>query len=310
MEKFTNWRDKGTGIAPFLPTPPPLSQEKGLGLVLNNVKFVFKAVCVFPLALLALMMPEMVSKKLWLIVMKVLFSWSIQVAAQGVKKRDQRGELPATGHVYVVNCNCPLDALVLWFLAQGPVAFCVPLIRGKSTRVFQLSVWQFFEFALNSGQIHGDLSSFREVETVSQLKNQVVYVFAEGTTSNGKSVLPFAFSQESWLDLLDQRSATAGSSSSYNSSTRLSTPKVDINAIQLKVNSSLTTPLRIDRWKYLVRASSQGVSYKCKMIKSVEPQLEKVRTALVGGDKFRLVGKELNFESKLRFVKEFASRRR
>ncbi|SCU83964.1 LAFA_0D07096g1_1 [Lachancea sp. 'fantastica'] len=311
MEKFTNWRDKGTGIAPFVPTPPPLLQEKGLTGALNNVKFVLKAICVLPLVILALVSPCWISKIIWSSILKIMVSWSSQLTTQGVKKRDQRGELPsADSGIYLANCSSPFDAVALWLLAQGPTAFCVPLTNGKTSRIVQLTFWQFVKFALNNGQLSGDESNFQQVTTVSQLKGHVVYFFAEGTTSNGKSVLPFELNQEAWDDFLGLKNTGVGSSSSYSGNNRSTDANVKVHTIHLKINSSLTTPLRLDKWKYLVRASTQGVSYKCKIVKSVGTDLSKVRAALVGGDKFRLVGKELNTDSKRKFIKEFASRRR
>ncbi|CEP60326.1 lysophosphatidic acid acyltransferase LOA1 LALA0_S01e08152g [Lachancea lanzarotensis] len=313
MEKFTNWRDKGTGIAPFVPTPPPLSQERGLTGALNNLKFVLKAICVLPLVLVALILPESISKNIWPTILKVLVNWSSQLTTQGVKKRDQRGELPtADSGIYLANCSSPFDAVALWFLAQGPVAFCVPLGNGKQSRIVQLGIWQFLQFALNNGQLRQDESHFQQIKTKSQLKGHVVYLFAEGTTSNGKSVLPFGLTQETWDEFLGQKSINTASSTSYSgdNNNRQVAADVKVHAILLKINSSLTTPLKLDKWKYLVRASAQGVSYKCRIIKSVGPELTKARAALVGGDKFRLVGKELNTESKRKFIKEFGSRRR
>ncbi|SCV06045.1 LANO_0H20890g1_1 [Lachancea nothofagi CBS 11611] len=312
MEKFTNWRDKGTGIAPFLPTPPYLAQEKGFQAVLSVSKFVLKTICALPVIILALASswaPGRVSKTLWGVVAKIVCNWNLQVAIQGVKRRDKQSKLPAVNEVYVVNCSSPLDCVVLWFLAQGPAAFCIPSVRGKTVRFFHLTIWQFVKFTLNNGELPV-LASLAEVDNIAQLKNRVVYLFAEGTTSNGKSILPFTVSQESWDAFLGNKPETGISTSSNAGSRHSNLSKVKCQAIHLKINSSLTTPLRVSKWRFLVRVSTQGVNCKCKISEPIDSDLIKIRKTMCGGDKFKLVGKELTIDSKRSFVKEFGHRRR
>ncbi|SCU80041.1 LADA_0B04720g1_1 [Lachancea dasiensis] len=312
MEKFTNWRDKGTGIAPFLPTPPPLSQEKGFEAFGNNVRLIIKLVCTIPIVLLALITPASISKPLWRIIMQIVCGWNVQVAIQGVKRRDQQDKLPCADEIYVVNYSSPLDCLALWFLARGSVSFCIPIVREKAVHIVQLSFWQFITFTLNNGQVNNNGTLLPEVtDPAKHLKGRVCYVFAEGTTSNGKSILPFALTQLAWDEFINRRytSSVGVSSSSSTGFKCQGANSARVQTIHLKINGSLTTPLKVGFWRYLVRASTQGVTYKCKISEPVGPDLAQIRTSLAGGDKFKLVGRDLNLESKRKFVQEFGDRR-
>lgn len=59
-----------------------------------------------------------------------------------------------------------------------------------------------------------------------------------------------------------------------------------------------------------MRMSSTGVNYKCKISEPTSGKIDELRTVMCGGDKYKLVGKELNVASKKRFVKAYGDRRR
>ncbi|CUS21881.1 LAQU0S04e02938g1_1 [Lachancea quebecensis] len=310
MEKFTNWRDKGTGIAPFLPTPPPLAQEKGLKGFLGGLSLALKLTLAFPIVLVALLLKwTPVYRPMWKAAVKLVFAWKLQVSVQGVKSRKQGPQfMPTKGKVYVVNYTSPLDPLALWLIARGPVAFCVPNSRRKTISLNRLSLWDLVKFTLGGSTWDSTQPDYQEVKSAMELSNYVTYIFAEGTTSNGKSVLPFVITQQFWNDFLGE--PTVGSSSSVKAPSSVATRDAEVRAVHIKINGSLTTPLRVNKWRYLARASSQGVTYKCRISEPLGHDLEKTRVALCGGDKFKLVGKELNTESKMKFAVEYGSRRR
>lgn len=311
MEKFTNWRDKGTGIAPFLPTPPPISQENGVKAFFNGLKLSLKLILILPIILVAVVAKwTPVSRPLWKLAAILLCNWDVQVSVDGVKRRDQRSKhLPSKGQIYVVNYSSPLDCFVLWFISQGSIALCIPINDGKTVSMHQLSMLEFVSFTLNGSLWESGNPAHRIVKNVEELKNQVCYVFAEGTTSNGKSVLPFSITQDFWDSFLDVNAAGSSSSSKTQVSKSSATQR-QVQVINLKINSSLTTPLSVGKWRYLLRVSTQGVSYKCKISDRFQPNLEKMRIALCGGDKFKLVGKELNADSKRKFAAKYGSRKR
>ncbi|GAV52187.1 hypothetical protein ZYGR_0AG01780 [Zygosaccharomyces rouxii] len=285
MEKYTSWRDKGTGIAPFL--PPPVSNPGFGTLLLQTLLFVMKLVILLPL-LISYGISHSKSILSW--ILGFLFGWKLDVIVQGVKRRDLGNprNYPQKGKLYLCNSTSALDALALDMISQGPSCFLVP----HDHTIFKMNRNQYFEFA-QSGSL--DASRFgHEVGNIRQLKNTVNFMFAEGTCSNGKSVLPFALNETELLEFLQlpetDRSAT-------------------LQSIQLKVNGSLVTPLEVNQYKYLTTMYTRGVHFKIKLN---EPQklvpLEELRASLNDSNKFKLVSKTLNVESKRRFVQEYSSK--
>lgn len=285
MEKYTNWRDKGTGIAPFI--PPPVSNPGFGTLLLQTLLFAFKFIILIPL-IISYEVSHSKSVLSW--ILGFLFGWKLDVTIQGVKRRDLGNvrHYPQRGRLYLCNSTSALDALVLDMIAQGPSCFLVP----QDHIIFKMNKNQYFKFA-QSGSL--DASKFgREVGNIRQLKNTVNFMSAEGTCSNGKSVLPFALNETELLEFLQlpetDRSAT-------------------LQSIQLKINGSLVTPLRFNKFKYLVTMITRGVHFKIKLN---EPQklvpLEGVRASLNDNNKFKLVSKTLNLDSKRRFVQEYSSK--
>ncbi|SCW02363.1 LAFE_0F04786g1_1 [Lachancea fermentati] len=309
MEKFTNWRDKGTGIAPFFPVTPPLSQEKGFRSFLSNVITTLKLIVALPfLPFVYLLQFLNLSKPICTLVLKIICGWNIQTNVQGVKRRDQGPEhMPGVGRYFFVNYSSPLDCIALWLIAKGPVTFCIPRMKGKKVTMYRLSLIEALKFALK-GSIFENETSFQIIDKVDEAKDYVTYIFPEGTTSNGKSVLPFALTQEFMDEFLG---IEEGFSSSAQKPINLNLHKRKVvQTIQLKINATLTTPLPISAWNYLNRMSSQGVTFKCKINEPCTTKVDEVRTALCGGDKYSLVGKDLNVDSKTKFIKEFGNRRR
>ncbi|CAR26208.1 hypothetical protein ZYGR_0H00150 [Zygosaccharomyces rouxii] len=285
MEKYTSWRDKGTGIAPFL--PPPVSNPGFGTLLLQTLLFAVKLVILLPL-LITYGVSNSKSVLGW--ILGFLFGWKLDVTVQGVKRRDL-GNLrnyPQKGKLYLCNSTSALDALALDMISQGPSCFLVP----QDHTIFKMNKNQYFEFA-QTGSL--DASRFgHEVGNIRQLKNTVNFMFLEGTCSNGKSVLPFALNETELLEFLQlpetDRSAT-------------------LQSIQLKINGSLVTPLKVNKFKYLVTMYTRGVHFKIKLN---EPQklvpLEGLRASLNDNNKFKLVSRTLNVESKRRFVQEYSSK--
>ena len=145
--------------------------------------------------------------------------------------------------------------------------------------------------------LDGSLSAKKhgqEINDFNKLKNTALFMFPEGTCSNGKSVLPFNFSQDVFTEMIE------------------SVEYLNIKIIQLKVNNSLVTPLGVSSgFKYLIRVISKGVNIKYKINNdNIKPSLEIIRIALNDGDKYKLVSKSLNIVSKGKFTDEFKIYRR
>lgn len=284
MEKYSSWRDEGTGIPPFLPERG-LPSANLLHLVVRWLQYV-----IISLASIILV-PFLGLDSVYQTRMLSLYKIETDVQVDGVKKRQicKEKHFPKPGCLYVANALSPFDALALRSLVdkKNECNFIVP--REDSLYTIQLEDW--YQFALDGAlgtRIDNRLVEIKDLETVCNGK--VNFLFAEGTTSNGKSVLPFEVQPKLLQDLID----VCGSK---------------VKSISLKLHAKITTPLKPkSAFKYKLGCMSQGVRYKVRISEDVDrPDVRKLRINLVGGDEYKLVGKKLDFRSKLRFSQVYYS---
>lgn len=284
MEKFTNWRDKGTGIAPFL--PPTVGSPSFASQLGYTIIFILKCIILLP----GLILYKITASKVigsWML--SFLFNWKVDLNVQGVKRRElnKAAHYPQRDRIYICNSSSALDALVLDMIAQGPSWFLIPF----ENVLYKMNKEQYMNFALD-GSLNAKKFG-KEVSSIGQLENSVVFVFPEGTCSNGKSVLPFEITEEILREFIDP--------SNHNKS-------ATIQAIQLKVNGSLVTPLSLSKYTFFSRMLAKGVHVKVKIHEKQQiTPFENLRISLNDGNKFKLVSKTLNMESKRKFVEEYTS---
>ncbi|QLL32051.1 hypothetical protein HG536_0C02200 [Torulaspora globosa] len=283
MEKFTNWRDKGTGIAPFL--PPSVGSIGVASMVGYIVLSVLKTILISPLVAVYVLTG---SKPLFGLIAYILFDWKVDVTVQGVKRRllNKREHYPHENAVYLCNSSSAVDAHVLDSIANGEPSFLI----ARDNQLFKMSKSQYMQFALD-GSLNVKKYG-KEIHSIEKSSGQVTFIFPEGTCSNGKTVLPFEIDEEHLAEFLEPLGSN-----------------VAVQVIHLKTNASLTTPLRVSKWEFVSRAIVNGVHVKVKMH---EPQglrpLEKLRVVMNDGNKFKLVSKTLNVEAKRKFVEEYEKR--
>ncbi|QLQ82458.1 hypothetical protein HG537_0H02200 [Torulaspora globosa] len=283
MEKFSDWRDKGTGIAPFL--PPSVASISVAGKVGYTVLSVLKIILVSPLVVVYVLSG---SKIVFGIIALILFDWQVDVTVQGVKRRlvDKREHYPHGDAVYVCNSSSAVDAHVLDSIANGESQFLV----ARDNQLYRMNKSQYMQFALDGSL---DVKRYgKEIHSVEKCPDQVTFIFAEGTCSNGKTVLPFEIDDNHLAEALEPLGSNLA-----------------VQVIHLKINASLTTPLKVSKWEFISRAIVNGVHVKVKIY---EPQalkpLERLRVVMNDGNKFKLVSKTLNVEAKRKFVEEYEKR--
>ncbi|EDO16260.1 hypothetical protein Kpol_505p37 [Vanderwaltozyma polyspora DSM 70294] len=285
MEKFTDWRDKGTGIAPFL--PPTI---KGPGIGLQIVYTLYIALSCILLSPVILLYSISGNSSLLLVILKVLVGWKADIVIQDVKRKDIQPakHYPMKGSIYFCNLSSPLDAILLSLIAQNDLIFLIP----DGSVLYKMNLQQLINFIMD-----GSLSPKKfgqEFSQYAQLKNYVTYLFPEGTCSNGKTVLPFNMKQDTLDELIE-----------------VSSSSLKIKTIYLKGNNTLVTPLgSSSKFAYLIKACWKSVTMKCKINNDdVKPSLDSIRITINDGDKYKLVSKNLNIESKKKFTQEFKSYR-
>ncbi|SMN22334.1 similar to Saccharomyces cerevisiae YPR139C VPS66 Cytoplasmic protein of unknown function involved in vacuolar protein sorting [Maudiozyma saulgeensis] len=299
MEKFTNWRDKGTGIAPF---QPPTTQKEAIFFnksIITNIIFsiIYLTRCI--LLIPVLILSPFINLRLLFLTGFTSGRIKIDYQVNGVKRsqlnKDPRKYHLQKGNLYVINYSSVLAAIVLQYIAQDNRSIKY-LIPSESNDLYELTLLQFINFTMN-GQSLNVTQYGTQIKEISN-KDWINYtwcLFAEGTCSNGKSILPFQINKTS-LELVVDDSTSICS---------------EIIPVTIKVNNSLVTPLGGSSWRLLW---SLILKHKCLakikvheshlLVKEMDA-LDGVRESLNDGDKYKLVSKSLGIREKRTFVEEF-----
>lgn len=191
MEKFSNWRDKGTGISPFMPTVQTNSSA------LSKIYIIPKCLLLMvklPIFLLACIVYSVVpSQTISRFIAFVLFGLrKYDLTVEGIKRtrlNEIESAKPKVNDLVVVNYVSPIDALLVYIISNASlrdIAFLIPNSKGQ---LYEYSIVSFFNHTFSNE--FGNETSKILVKDLSKYKNKLVYVFLEGTPSNNKAVLPF-----------------------------------------------------------------------------------------------------------------------
>lgn len=215
MEKYSAWRDEGTGIPPFLP------ERNTADLNIIRIIICWIKYLIVTLAGVVLI-PFMGLGGFNRLRTCVLYSIDGDVQVDGLKRRQVRKNehYPKKDGVYACNAISPFDATLLESVIGNQTCnFMIP----REGELYSLTANEWFQFGLDGGLSWRNAKKIADVETFCQGK--VNFVFVEGTTSNGKSILPFEINSSMLEDLVTK----CGGS---------------IQTVTLKINSKLTTPLK------------------------------------------------------------------
>ncbi|KAL9001456.1 MAG: hypothetical protein Q9169_000031 [Polycauliona sp. 2 TL-2023] len=194
MEKYSQYRDKASGIAPFFPVP---AASAGIYYPFHLFLFFIR----FPLLLAAILTYFLflqwlpigsLGKKasLWLI-LGVPGLWWIDLQVDGVKKgslaQQHRSRVPQPQSIIACSSTSPIDALYL-------AAIFDPIFTASypHTRLVQpITLLQAVLNAFYPPRSHPPSNArLADLETlVRQHPNRVIAVFPECTTTNGRGIL-------------------------------------------------------------------------------------------------------------------------
>jgi len=216
MEKYSHWRDSGTGIQPFLPLKPPKSNSVLDGILyFLNTFIIGPPLAVVKLTLISIifimyLIQNVIIKLIpidsikWLFG-KILFTWEARMAlfymgfnwidSQKVTltrgRKHAKKEITKVTHGDVIVCNCQSYVDVIYFLFKFNPIYVKIYENGK---VKSLSF-------LEAIKITGSYPELKEEEGAVSLKDIIkkskekktgpIVVFPEGTTTNGKGLLKF-----------------------------------------------------------------------------------------------------------------------
>ncbi|KAA8644013.1 lysophosphatidic acid acyltransferase LOA1 [Aspergillus tanneri] len=197
MERFTQFRDRGSGIAPFLPVP---SQPLGFQLPLRVVLFLlrlplFVFVCVSYFLVLQWLPIGSLGKKasLWCI-LGVPSIWWIDLQVDGVRKgslsKQHQARIPGPGSVIASSFTSPIDAVYLAAIFDPIFTASYP----NSRQVEHISLLQAILRTFAPPRTTPSLGTrLVDIATlVERYPSRPIVTFPECTTTNGRGILPIS----------------------------------------------------------------------------------------------------------------------
>lgn len=184
MEKFLQFRDKGTGISPFQPLTCCLWNFGGVADIPMYVTRIFLFVVKTPIILVCIavyaVLPTATIANALCKVINVDFAQSV-VGVRKQNVRETQDRMPRAGDLVVANHCLPIDGLLFQAVSKGSISILMPDNEG-ALKLY--TPWSLFKHTFSG--IQGPVLS-----DIAILEGKAVFVLMEGTTSNNRGVLPF-----------------------------------------------------------------------------------------------------------------------
>ncbi len=301
MERYTQFRDKATGISPFLPVlqtnvigvnkRDDLLKTLKLNVALSFLIFIVKLVFVIPILILCLItFGQVYYLNRCLLFVMGLYSYELSIQNLRSRTNINKNFYPNKNEVFLVNFTSPLDLCVLKLISNDDFVILIPNLKGD---LVEISSLEFIQQSLK-----GDVLNKIEKIDYNKITNKIIYIFPEGTTSNGKAILPFLLTQDSLDNFI----------SNFN--------PLKIKTLGIKLYpSTLTTPLNYSIQSYLYKLLTL-LSFEIKIrinspneLDSKDSNLLKLRNSFTNNGKFKLISNELDFNKKQKFIESYVGRR-
>ncbi|KAJ5742461.1 uncharacterized protein N7511_011480 [Penicillium nucicola] len=196
MEKYSQFRDRGSGIAPFLPIPSePLGLQAPLRVFLFCFRlplFIFVTLSYF-LILQWLPIGSLGKKAALWCILGVPSIWWIDLQVDGVRKgslKQQQARLPQPGSVIASSFTSPIDAVYLAAIFDPVFTASYP----NTHQVERISLLQAVLRAFKAPSTQPapgtqllDLSTL-----IKKYPSRPIVLFPECTTTNGRGILPLS----------------------------------------------------------------------------------------------------------------------
>lgn len=189
MEKFSNFRDEGTGIAPFLPVKPFHSSATKFALYFVGFILILPSMIAI-LGYVTIIQWIPVLELLYLrFILKLIFRISsVTIYQDGDRAKSSRNGSRVflrPGSLVIANFTSPLDAIILASQYR-----CIFLINSNENRFEAMTAVAAACQALRLPQSGKTGLPLDVVVNTAKQTGAIVVYFAEGTTSNGKALLP------------------------------------------------------------------------------------------------------------------------
>ncbi|KAK9453041.1 hypothetical protein V1511DRAFT_506359 [Dipodascopsis uninucleata] len=313
MEKFSQWRDKGTGIAPFLPHPSStfahtsvrLGPSNQLPLRIGNIMLCALSVAIkMPLILvfgilhfciINAIAPSEIKKASAKVLLYSAGVWFWNVSQDGINKGNMnrnKSKMPRAGDIFISNFVSPLDALV--YASLYDAVFVIPSMNG-TMEVYGL--WGTFIAAMRLPQTSTNSrvpANFGKICAQAKQDNKIIVIFIESTTTNGRGILPPAiksFSESA--DVLSKCSNRIFPTYLRYLPADITTPLPP----QSLVHYIVSVISRWRGWSIRVRIAATGLS--STDVNVVDKAVDEI--CKIG--RIKRVGEEVGAKSKLDFIK-------
>jgi 1-acylglycerol-3-phosphate O-acyltransferase len=197
MEKYSQFRDRGSGVSPFIPHTTPVSF---MSMILHSMLFLFRLpffisyALVYFCVLTHLPLPAVMRKLLLWGMLGIPGVWWVDLQLDGVKRgslaQQDADRIPYGGSVIASQFTSPLDALYLAAIFDPIFIISYPGTR----RVRRVSLLSAIMAALAPVTLEppqgSGLTDLRAL--VDKYPQRAIVVFPEAGTTNGKGILPFS----------------------------------------------------------------------------------------------------------------------
>ncbi|KAI6246843.1 putative lysophosphatidic acid:oleoyl-CoA acyltransferase [Erysiphe necator] len=192
MEKYSQFRDRGSGVAPFFPIKAKSSGKYlPIYILLFIVKFPFIIIAAIYFLLLQWLPLAPVRKAMLWILLGIPGLWWIELQIDGVRKgslaKKHAGRIPGPSDVIASSFTSPIDALYLAAIFD-PI-FTISYPHTEKVQIVSLLSAIFRALAKPEEYPPKD-AKMTDIKTiVADNQDRAVVVFPECTTSNGLGIL-------------------------------------------------------------------------------------------------------------------------
>ncbi|KAI1390669.1 uncharacterized protein F4822DRAFT_394057 [Hypoxylon trugodes] len=202
MEKYSQFRDRGSGISPFIPSSTPRST---LSTILHSFLFLFRLPLFLSYSALfflildnlpTFLVPQVARKLMLWTFLGIPGIWWVDLQLDGVKRgslsQQPSSRFPGNAQrsIIAAQFTSPIDALYLAAIFDPVFTVSYPGTR----KVQRVSLLRAILLALSPPVLTPpsprNLTTIRAL--VEQYPQRVIAVFPEMTTTNGKGILPFS----------------------------------------------------------------------------------------------------------------------
>ncbi|KAH7342368.1 hypothetical protein BKA65DRAFT_503963 [Rhexocercosporidium sp. MPI-PUGE-AT-0058] len=197
MEKYSQFRDRGSGIAPFFPvssTPTGIYVPVYVFLFLFKLPFFITVATTYFLFLQWFPLGSLFKKAILWMILGIPGIWWIDLQIDGVKKgslaKKHQGRVPQPADIIASSFTSPIDSLYLAAIFDPIFTVSYPHTR----QVQYISLFGAILRALSQPQEYPPKGAkMTDLKTlVAEHPKRVIVVFPECTTTNGKGILPFS----------------------------------------------------------------------------------------------------------------------